>query len=768
MTCLKLSALQDTSRTTSLSPQSLDSARSHLQLSHPPAAGSPALESSDSFSLVHLTFTPPVTPDRRRLARTVCQPPVAAHAASAAPSVPAMLVPNRWSPLGYSSSYRPFAPPLGYPKPCVLARSVPYKPPCLPERPLPPPAPKPSFRSANVPPCLDAPATQCKRPAPVPLPVPVTAPISSVRLPSDETASDQCMASLLSQAVTILGREWLSLLSALNTDSDLFTEASQSSNPQALMLRVVQRFAPSTLERYFAEWQLWIGYCRESQLNPACPPPGALPDWLHSRASRQGLALGPVRALTWFGKHAGLPHLLAAVHSPMAKSFLSPTNPSERRESLPLPLSFLVWLERLVLNPATTPADVLFYGAVLTCTWASLRWADALWLPPARLTSLVEKGAIAGVCLRTKTTKRAMPFAFLISGLTGSASASWATRYLSVLRQAVADTLSSQPDRTLDFLPAITSGSPLRPTLSRPLKRDLALPRLLQAIQDFWRSHDPMSPVPSASLYGMHSCKSTLLAWGRQLSLPASLRRIQGHHRLSSAQQSVELYGRDDAIPMLEFQKLVVQHIRSGFRPLQPMSRGASAPLPDFPVTLPPPAQPLPTTLPVPSASADSVVPAPLPVVCASPPVSVGDEASAASVSSPLPSATMPSASPGRPQHAHADADSVDSVSSASADSGPSDAEPCPNAPVPESDLAPPQFLLYNHRSNVLHAALPADPCFLSTVGKRVDGRMLHFRPACGSRAQQLSSSSVVEHRPSGAQPCLRAACFRQLQACSF
>ena len=256
----------------------------------------------------------------------------------------------------------------------------------------------------------------------------------------------------------------------------------------------------------------------------------------------------------------------------------------------------------------------------------------------------------------------------------------------------------------------------LRPTLSRPLKRDLALPRLLQAIQEFWSSHDPMSPVPSASLYGIHSCKSTLLAWGRQLSLPASLRRIQGHHRLSGAQQS-------------EFQRLVVQHIRSGFRPLQPMSRGASAPLPDFPVTLPPPAQPLPASLPVQSALAEFAVPAHLPVVCASPPLSVGDEAFAASASFPLPSTAPTSASPGRPQHPHDDADSVDSVSSASADSGPSDAEPCPDAPLPASDSAPPQFLLYNHRSNVLHAAIPADPCFLSTVGKRVDGRIISALP---------------------------------------
>ena len=43
---------------------------------------------------------------------------------------------------------------------------------------------------------------------------------------------------------------------------------------------------------------------------------------------------------------------------------------------------------------------------------------------------------------------------------------------------------------------------------------------------------------------------------------------------------SVELYGRDDIAPMLEFQRLVLQQVRSGFRPLQPIARGASAPLP--------------------------------------------------------------------------------------------------------------------------------------------------------------------------------------------
>ena len=85
----------------------------------------------------------------------------------------------------------------------------------------------------------------------------------------------------------------------------------------------------------------------------------------------------------------------------------------------------------------------------------SLRWGDALWCPPCRLVTIVDKGAVVGVCLRTKITKRSMPFAFLLSGLTGSASSSWATRYITVLRQVVADTLASQPGWMRLGLPSV-------------------------------------------------------------------------------------------------------------------------------------------------------------------------------------------------------------------------------------------------------------------------------------------------------------------------
>ena len=244
--------------------------------------------------------------------------------------------PNRWAGLGYSSSYRPYSP-------------------SLPEHPLLPPVPRPGLRSSLPLNSLNLPATQCKHSGHVLIPRPPEASRPPLRLPSDAAPSSVCTAFLLDQAVSVLGREWLGFLSDLCNDSDLFAEASQSANPQVLMLRVVQRFAPSTLERYFAEWRLWLDHCAAAQASPARPLPGLLPDWLQSRASQQGLAMGPIRALTCFGKQAGLPHLLAAVHSPVVRSFLTPTNPSERRDGLPLPLSVVAWLERLVMNLITTP-----------------------------------------------------------------------------------------------------------------------------------------------------------------------------------------------------------------------------------------------------------------------------------------------------------------------------------------------------------------------------------------------------------------------------
>ena len=178
--------------------------------------------------------------------------------------------------------------------------------------------------------------------------------------------------------------------------------------------------------------------------------------------SKQGLATGPLKALAWMARTAGLPALQSRLQLSVVRAFA----PSERRESLPLPLSFIVWL---VQDPATPPSEALFIGFFLTAVWASLRWGDILWVPPDRLQLQLSHGAILGTAVRTKTTNRAMPFGFMVFGLSGTPSSNWGIKFHNLLRQSLADTLSHQPGRVIDFLPARLGGSDARPLLLDPL-----------------------------------------------------------------------------------------------------------------------------------------------------------------------------------------------------------------------------------------------------------------------------------------------------------
>ena len=105
---------------------------------------------------------------------------------------------------------------------------------------------------------------------------------------------------------------------------------------------------------------------------------------------------------------------LEALSSPLCRAFAVASAPAEHRESLPLSLSFVVWLEQSVLGVTTSSAQVLRLGFVLVCVWASLRWGDftlgSLWVPPARVQYQMSVHALVGTSVRTKTTKRGMPW----------------------------------------------------------------------------------------------------------------------------------------------------------------------------------------------------------------------------------------------------------------------------------------------------------------------------------------------------------------------
>ena len=66
----------------------------------------------------------------------------------------------------------------------------------------------------------------------------------------------------------------------------------------------------------------------------------------------------------------------------------------------------------------------------------------------------------------------------------------------------------------------------------------------------------------------------SILSAAAQLRLPEDSRRLQGHHRLSSAL----LYSRDDTIEFLWVQSELTSAIRRGWRPPRPMARGGQHP----------------------------------------------------------------------------------------------------------------------------------------------------------------------------------------------
>ena len=165
--------------------------------------------------------------------------------------------------------------------------------------------------------------------------------------------------------MTSLSRQWLAYVEALGNASTLLSEASSSQQPQQHLLRVIHKFAPPTLTRYFAEWKLWVDFATALGECPCDPP-----RWNVVRACR-------FRSLSLSG-----------------------------------------WNARL-----------LRYCSVAPCSPASghrCDGGDTLWVPPSRLQLLPEQSALVGSATHTKTTTNTMPFSLLTYGLSGTPSQNWA------------------------------------------------------------------------------------------------------------------------------------------------------------------------------------------------------------------------------------------------------------------------------------------------------------------------------------------------------
>ena len=180
-----------------------------------------------------------------------------------------------------------------------------------------------------------------------------------------------------------------------------------------------------------------------------------------------------------------------------------------------------------------------------------------------------------------------------------------------------------------------------------------------------------------------------------------------------------------------QLQADIINKIRSGYRPLQPVARGSSKPLPDFRICLPAPDRSLPG---MPVVESSSVVPA-------------------------VPAATADTKGDADTDLSADSSDSDSSVASAS-DPGPASLV---KAPRPAPSAPPLEAFLHNPRSNVLHRPVLCSEGDARSVRIQLSGlEVFWVRPACGASVGQLSSDTWCPTPPVGAQHCLRRACQDQ------
>ena len=376
-----------------------------------------------------------------------------------------------------------------------------------------------------------------------------------------------------------LVQEWNSILSNLGKESSVHQALESSSHPQEHAARILDQFAPSTLLRYFSAWQSFYSTLTSLHLSIHTLTESALADALVSISLSKKMECSAgcqitIKAIRWVATHAGVSNLSSA-WSPLVESFLRSRIPKELKESVPLSLFTLIQLERRILMSSCPVVEVVIIGAILVCTWAGLRFADA---QRCSFQSFCYDGkSLRGSCWRTKTSHRGQPWGITASGFLSLGTFCWTEKWLITMDELWHTSKSTDLDMQVpDFL---------FPQLGQ---EGIALPWTPMSYADalFWIRKITALPwkqqPQESSHWTAHSMKSTLLSWGAQLIASGTIsqeeRLLQGHHR-QGANRSLRVYSRDDVYGQLTFQSKLVEHVRRGGRFAVPQHRGAQHPL---------------------------------------------------------------------------------------------------------------------------------------------------------------------------------------------
>ena len=445
-------------------------------------------------------------------------------------------------------------------------------------------APLPSFGNAHVyakypsqqESCLLDSTLRCPTPAPLPPRVepPGALPAKAITFKAPRPLTEEAGFSRSMDAHAEVSRKNHLLFEQLCDMhfelSPVLGQISTSRYSEVLRNKLLAKVSDTTAARYLRSVQIFFTTFEELGGEIRNVEAGLLLDTFFSlsRCPEEGPlsnSLNVMKALRWYRKLLGLspfPDLYSAAFA----SLVQPAS-GEKRESLPLPLSFHSFLERKVLDSETPAAEAIWAGSFLACIGGSLRFSDAqhvLW------SSLcVSPFTLRGICYRTKTTKRGAPFAFLGFGTYSSGrdfGENWLSVWIFLLDKVWQDLRASFGAQVAPDCFFFTLGQ----QGFSPASYAQTLLRLRNFLQEAG------IPQAQALSYTLHSLKVTMLSWMAQLDLPLSARTLQGHHALAG---SMQLYSRDDVWPALRAQLSVWEAIQRGFTPMLPQHRGGQNPL---------------------------------------------------------------------------------------------------------------------------------------------------------------------------------------------
>ena len=246
--------------------------------------------------------------------------------------------------------------------------------------------------------------------------------------------------------------------------------------------------------------------------------------------------------MRWVSLHAGLRDLNIVLYDTLVSSYGVPACPSLRRESCPLPMSFICWLEQHVCQDDCGAADRLLLFASQTCNDAQSVTSSAFTtvfgqfvrkqrphrLQCVPLGSLVKPRVCTGVNCGFRQSKR------LRQPLVKPTSLFCRTSCFQPAQYAILDVIASL---------CLTDGNVSALAISSSAA--------------FCRSAGANVGIPTTHAPAGHP-QHEIYATFRQTSAPESWRQQQGHHRRATSGTSVSLNSRDDTHDSLKLQALLI------------------------------------------------------------------------------------------------------------------------------------------------------------------------------------------------------------------